>query len=65
MHLADKEIIVIIGPSRVGKGTLIEALKGKKMKYWKVEPNFDDEADDFDPNKYGEATNKMCPVKNE
>ena len=32
MQLEDKNVIVVIGPSRAGKGTTLAALLGKKMK---------------------------------
>lgn len=34
MDLENKEVLILIGPSRVGKGTLLEAIKGTKMKFW-------------------------------
>ena len=35
LQVADKDILVVIGPSRVGKGTLLAALSGQKMKMFK------------------------------
>ena len=35
MELAEKDIFIVIGPSRVGKGTLLSALQGWKMKLFK------------------------------
>lgn len=35
MNLADKNIFIIIGASRTGKGTLLTALQGQKMKLFK------------------------------
>ena len=34
MDLEGKDVLVLIGPSRAGKGTLLTALKGYKMKYF-------------------------------
>ena len=34
MDLKDKDIFLVIGPSRAGKGTLLAALLGHKMKYF-------------------------------
>ena len=34
MNLQSKDIFLVIGPSRTGKGTLLEALKGTKMKFF-------------------------------
>ena len=31
MNLNDKDIFIVVGPSRTGKGTLLAALKGQKM----------------------------------
>ena len=31
LNLANKDVIVVIGPSRSGKGTLLAALQGSKM----------------------------------
>ena len=31
MDLANKDVVVVIGPSRVGKGTLLTAFTGVKM----------------------------------
>ena len=48
MDLKDKEIFVVIGPTRVGKGTMLEAISGKKMKFWKTvtkEDDYDEEGD--------------------
>ena len=48
MNLKDKEIFVVIGPTRVGKGTMLEAISGKKMKFWKTvtkEDDYDEEGD--------------------
>lgn len=35
MQLADKDIFIVIGPSRAGKGTLLQALLGQPMKLFK------------------------------
>ena len=35
MQLEDKDIFVVVGPSRTGKGTLLAALKGQKMKLFR------------------------------
>ena len=35
LKLGDKDIIIPLGPSRTGKGTLIAALQGYKMKIFK------------------------------
>ena len=53
MNLENKDILVLIGPSRVGKGTLLEAIKGTKMKFW-------DDLHGKHP-EYGEAANNICP----
>ena len=34
MNVEDKDIAVVIGPTRAGKGTLLSALKGQKMKFF-------------------------------
>jgi energy-coupling factor transporter ATP-binding protein EcfA2 len=34
MDLHDKDVFLVIGPSRSGKGTLLAALLGHKMKYF-------------------------------
>lgn len=34
MDLASKDIFLVIGPSRAGKGTLLAALLGQKMKFF-------------------------------
>lgn len=34
MELANKDVFLVIGASRTGKGTLLEALKGTPMKYF-------------------------------
>jgi len=33
MDLKEKDVVVIAGPSRVGKGSLLAALSGVKMQY--------------------------------
>ena len=38
MNLHDKDIFIVVGPSRTGKGTLLAALKGQKMKLFKRKP---------------------------
>ena len=48
MNLKDKEIFVVIGATRVGKGTLLEAVSGKKMKYWKTDTNQDEYEEEND-----------------
>ena len=35
MKLQDKDIFIVVGPSRTGKGTLLAALKGQKMKLFR------------------------------
>ena len=35
MNLKEKDIFVVIGPSRSGKGTLLQALLGCRMKLFK------------------------------
>ena len=35
MELADKDVFIVIGASRTGKGTLLTALQGVKMKLFK------------------------------
>ena len=35
MHLEDKDIFIVLGPTRTGKGTLLTALQGVKMKFVK------------------------------
>lgn len=35
MQLHEKDIFIVVGPSRTGKGTLLAALKGQKMKLFK------------------------------
>jgi ABC-type ATPase with predicted acetyltransferase domain len=35
MKLHDKDIFIVVGPSRTGKGTLLAALKGQKMKLFR------------------------------
>lgn len=35
MKLEGKDIFIVIGPSRTGKGTLLAALKGQKMKLFR------------------------------
>lgn len=35
MNLHEKDIFIVVGPSRTGKGTLLAALKGQKMKLFK------------------------------
>ena len=39
MKLEEKDIFIVIGPSRSGKGTLLQALKGKAMKLFKKNNN--------------------------
>ena len=35
LKLGDKDIFIVIGPSRAGKGTLLQALLGWKMKFFR------------------------------
>ena len=35
LGLEDKDILVVVGPSRAGKGTLLTALNGVEMKFYK------------------------------
>lgn len=35
MDLDDKDIFIVVGPSRTGKGTLLAALKGQKMQLFR------------------------------
>lgn len=35
LGLEDKDILIVVGPSRAGKGTLLTALKGVEMKFFK------------------------------
>ena len=35
LELQDKDILIVVGPSRAGKGTLLTALKGVEMKFFK------------------------------
>ena len=35
LNIKDKDILIVIGPSRAGKGTLLTALKGVEMKFFK------------------------------
>jgi len=34
MNLKDKDVFVVLGPTRTGKGTLLAALQGVKMKFF-------------------------------
>ena len=43
MQLADKDVVVVIGPSRAGKGTLLAALSGQRMELKYVGDESDDE----------------------
>lgn len=40
LDLADKDVVVVIGASRSGKGTLLTALKGKKIKFMPLSEMF-------------------------
>ena len=35
MDLYQKDIVIVIGPTRTGKGTLLNALSGEKIKLFK------------------------------
>lgn len=35
MKLEEKDIFVVLGPTRTGKGTLLTALQGTKMKFFR------------------------------
>ena len=35
LNLHDKDVFIVVGPSRTGKGTLLAALKGQKMKLFR------------------------------
>ena len=35
MKLEEKDIFVVLGPTRTGKGTLLTALQGTKMKFYR------------------------------
>jgi ABC-type lipoprotein export system ATPase subunit len=35
LALEDKDIMIVVGPSRAGKGTLLSALQGAEMKFFK------------------------------
>ena len=57
MNLADKDVLILIGPSRAGKGTLLSALQGNKMKL--VDVDSDEESEVL----HNAATSKvMAPV---
>ena len=34
MNLKEKDVFVVLGPTRTGKGTLLAALQGVKMKFF-------------------------------
>jgi len=39
MNLKDKDIFIVIGASRTGKGTLLSAMMGQTMKFMKAKQN--------------------------
>ena len=64
LDLADKDIVVVIGASRSGKGTLLTALKGKKIKFMPIGDMFEDgEGDEnSETSDYGCVGMLMVPV---
>ena len=43
LHLEDKDVFIVLGPTRTGKGTLLTALQGVKMKFFKKKDVIDSE----------------------
>jgi ABC-type phosphate/phosphonate transport system ATPase subunit len=42
LDLAEKDVVVVIGASRSGKGTLLTALKGKRIMFKPINELFND-----------------------